>query len=99
MSVDYRKLSTDPLWVRFWTESDIVLGKRLELRRQLEGTSAVDPHTLGKIRGQLELLEQLPKLVEARADIERQKDEEKFIGGAPVRAEASRWPKWIPRIR
>lgn len=96
---DFRRLAADPLWAWFWSASDLVVGKRLELRRQLENTNVSDPHVLGKLRGQLELLEQIPQLVEARAEIERKKEEAGVLGDVPVRAGERRWPSWVPRIR
>jgi hypothetical protein len=64
--MDYVALVKSPLWQELW-EDEIVTEKVNEIRNQLLGTAQADPHTLGKLRGQLEALQGLRTRVEAKA--------------------------------
>lgn len=68
--MDWIALDANELWRALWECPEI--GKRIgEIERQLQETALIDPHTLGKLRGQLEVYRRLPEMVRVLAENQR----------------------------
>lgn len=92
--MNWNALYHDPLWTEFWESQEIQDRKNVLQRALLSGNDS-DPHTLGKLRGQLAILEELPPFVQQLA--KRQEAEEQAVAfGSTGR---QRWSWSLPRIR
>lgn len=65
--MDYVALVNSSFWSEMWADENVAK-KLAEIRNQLLTTAVVDPHTLGKLRGQMEALQWLKTRMEAMAE-------------------------------
>lgn len=67
MKLDWIALHHNPLWRALWEQSE--LKERIDaVESQLLHGTHTDPHTIGRLRGQLDAYRGLPQLVERLAD-------------------------------
>jgi len=58
----WQRLEADPLWNEFWRSEEVC--ERMEtIRRMLLSGNDADPQTLGRLRGQLFVYEDIPRSV------------------------------------
>jgi hypothetical protein len=69
VKIDYQALHHNPLWRALWEQSEIK-EKIDAIEAQLLRGQHTDPHTLGRLRGQLDAYRGLPQLVAALADVQ-----------------------------
>lgn len=77
--MNWTKLRDNPDWQDFWSGA-WVRDREKALERQLTGSSMTDPHTLGRLRGQLALLREMRELaaVQAKAELDEHRQEEEL---------------------
>ena len=70
--MNWTKLRDNPDWQDFWT-GPWVQEREAALERQLTTSAMTDPHTLGRLRGQLQLLREMRDLaaIQARLELEQ----------------------------
>lgn len=85
--MNWTKLRDNPDWQEFWT-GPWVREREAALERQLTGSAMTDPHTLGRLRGQLGLLREMRELASVQSNLELEDHREK----AKAVAEGTRKP-------
>ena len=93
--MDWSALHNNELWRSLWESEEI--GKRVgEIERQLQETPITDAHTLGKMRGQLEVYRKLPEMVRVYAEVQ---DRGRSIASEPDEQPTGGWSFRRFRIR
>lgn len=88
--MDWRALHSHPLWQELW-ETEEVKSRRAALVNGLLRGKETDPHTIGKLRGQLTGLDQIRALVENMAKAESAADVQEAAKAA------TGWRRLVPR--
>lgn len=69
MKMDWIALHTNPLWRALWDHSE--LKEKIDaVENQLLRGHHTDPHTIGRLRGQLDAYRGLPQLVASLAELQ-----------------------------
>lgn len=93
--MNWSDLQADPLWEEFWASKE-VLELRLGVENQLRNGANHDPHTIGRLRGQLAMFDRLQTLAEQNAKREQQENES-LSARKPTNPEP--WMRFVQRIR
>jgi hypothetical protein len=75
MKMDWIALHHNPLWRALWDQSELKQ-KIAAIENQLLRGQHIDPHTIGRLRGQLDAYLGLPQLVASLAELQAKQLEE-----------------------
>lgn len=94
--MNWTELHRSPLWRGLW-DSEEIAKKEAAIRHQLLSSPEIDPHTLGRLRGQLAAFAELKSMVEGLAQAEQNRIAKEQEAATKKTANGARWS--LPRIR